>query len=300
MPGLPKTRDGCAALVVAMALAGLGAWQATGGNWTATVIAVLGVLGTSLGVAVKLGPRGPAALLALMMLSSLAACGSPYATAKRSTFAVMQATQTAGDGLGGLAKVGHEKCLAKHGRLNEAYKSCVSPWLGRLSAWQTYGRPTARTKVAALYGAVRLADAAGGKGKKLDWMALFKAAGCVVVRSLKEWGHLLPDQAAGVLQLLTGVEPMACAPAPAKALTAKPGAGGLTKSAGVVPAVAAGLGIALEVLAWIRKTLADPADELFKAVDEWLKKTPKDTTDEALKLINDNLPRPPRDVPARP
>lgn len=281
---LPKTRDGWAALGVAVALAGLGAWQATAGNWIAVATAILGVLAAALGVAVKLGPRGPALVLALLLLGTVGAC-SPYAAAKRSTWALKSAVQTAGDGLGQLAEKAHADCLATHASATPAYKSCVWPWLGHLQRWQGYGRPAGRTGVATLYGAVRLADAAKGQGKKLDCLGLFAIGGCAVLRGIQAWGHLLPDQGAGVLKFLDALNPSTCR-APPK----------LRAAAG---AVIAGIGLAMEVLAWIRRALKDPAGELFREVDAWLRAPPKDASDGAAALIRKHLPRP-AGAPPRP
>ncbi len=230
-------------------------------------------------------PAPPAAttvlLLGLLVLSA-GACSSPYATAKRSTWTLMRATQTAGHGLAGLARDADAVCSQKHPSGSEAYKACTAPWLKRLDMWTDYIRPAGRSAVAGLYGSVRVSEAA--RKPAPDITAAFKAGGCAVLRGVREWGHLLEDAASGVLKLLAGLNPAACMAAKA----ARPSA------------VAVGLTLALEIVAWLRKLLTDPADELFREVDAWLRAPPDDGTDEVAAGIRRNLPQARRHAPRRP
>jgi hypothetical protein len=255
-------------------------------EWAALAVALLGFAARwcEQQLPAARGPAGPAGgpgvgttgviLLIVLLAIAATACTSPYAAAKRSTWALMRATQTAGDGLGGLVQEAHRECLAKNGQGTEAYKACMRPWRGRLQAWHGYGRPAARTSVATLYGSVRLAEAA--KAKPPDVIALLKTGGCALLSGVREWGHLLPDKASGVLQLLAGLDPAIC--------LAK-------KSQAAAGAVAAGLTLALEIVAWIRRALADPVAGLWAEVDAWLRVPPKDTSDAAAAQIREHLPK---------
>lgn len=273
MKTLPKTAAGWIGLIVVMALAGLTAWQ-LGAGWIGTTIAVLTALGAAVGVQnipQRGGPAAPAAVVLTLLLGATG-CGH-LGAAKRACYGVYKATEATGNGLGALATKAHQGCLAKHGTRTPAYKACVSPWLKRLEAWTGYLRPSAVSTVSTFYGAVRLADAVGGKkANELDWGPLFQAAGCAVYRGLKSWGHLLDDKGGGVLKLLQGLDPVICT---------------RMKTLGVL---GTGLELAAQVLAWIRQLLENPTDTLFKAVDDWLRGPPRDAADDALKLIRDNLP----------
>lgn len=271
-------------------------------EWAALAVALLGFaarwceqqLPAARGPAAPAAPAagsgaGVAALLLLVFLLAIAvaACASPYAAAKRSTWSLMKATQTAGHGLATLARDADAKCSQQHPGGSEAYRTCTALWLKRLDAWRDYGRPAARSSVAGLYGAVRVSEVA--KARPPDIAAGFKAGGCALLRGVREWGHMLPDRGAGVLKLLAGLDPAVCV---ARA----------HRSA--VGAVVAGLNLALEIVAWLRRLLTDPADALFREVDAWLRAPPADGTDQVAAGIRKNLPKPrptprPRHAPAR-
>jgi hypothetical protein len=280
MKALPKTPAGWIGAAVTVALAGLLAWQYDF-SWISTIIAILVAIGGIVGAQNLPAGGGGAKPLAIgvMLLIGLAGC-SHLGVAKRATYGAYKATQTAGDGLGMLAKQAHADCLAKHGTRTPAYKTCVAPWLGRLEAWTGYARPSAVSGTSTLYGAVRLADAVGGKkARELDWFPLFQVVGCAVYRGMQPWGHLLDDKGSGVLKLLPNLDLALCE----KTMKGAPAA------------IGAGLALAAQILSWLKQLLSDPADVLFKAVDDWLRGSQKDQSDEALRLIKEHLPPgPPR------
>jgi len=180
---LPKTAAGWVALVVFVALAGLGVWQATNGNWTATVIAALGAIGTAINKGVW--PKASIMLAGILVLGTTACGGAGW----RAAYAVRSAGDLTDKAITAAVNNAAEKCQAD-GETGDNLAPCVrksKAWEAQ-THWRKYAVPSINSSIIATVTALQLADKAK---KEIDWKEALKEGVCALAKIVKQWGDLL-------------------------------------------------------------------------------------------------------------
>lgn len=155
-------------------------------------------------------PAAPGAVVGcLLALLLVGGCGSPLKAAAHSTLAVAQARNMADTGLAVAFRARMTSCLAQVPATT--YKACMdaSAEQAAMVQWRDKARPAITAAIVTTYTALQLAQMAKAD-KPPPWEEYLKPAACGMVQALKQFGHLLPGGAAGILALLDTVKGVAC------------------------------------------------------------------------------------------
>lgn len=201
---LPKTAAGWLALAIFVALAALGTWQASNGNWIATIIAGLGTLGTAINKGIW--PKAPigAALLAGLLLAGSAGCKGPYHAAWTTLDGLIEARNETTKGFKASLSKRRAECKTKHQVKTQEYGECIGDYLKGSKAWASIAMPALDSGFLLIKTSLQIAEKAE-REKKVDWIGMLKPMACTAWQVLKLWGHLLPDKGQ---TFLLAIEPL--------------------------------------------------------------------------------------------
>lgn len=203
------------------------------------------------------------------LLSMVYGCATAYDAGWRTTAGVMRASDTTGKQL---AKLAQAKVTAKRSGLSaDEIKTCRE-WRDHLERWQQGARPAIRSGVAAAASTLRIAESAGKN--KTDWLTPLREAGCGLWRTLRVWGHLLPDKGQAALVALSWLDTGLC----------------VVVSRSTRGTAGAVLGIGLEIFGWLTDIIGAPTDKLKAEIAAWLKAPAADETKPALQAIKERCP----------
>lgn len=222
--------------------------------WTRRFVGILYVISTTLGLKVPAIPKKAAVPTGILLVAILfAGCTDPYRTARGTTAGVMHAVKATSKGLasGSAAelKAGGDKVVV-----------CK-----RLKVYRDTIRPAARSSIAASLAAIRIAKEAGKK--EFKYIDVLKPGGCALLLGLREWGHKLPDQGAGILPYLDPFLGSLCK----------------TPKSAAAAILAAVLPVAVELVKWIVDLVGKPSDSIDAEIAAWLLAPAADEVDALIK-----------------